>query len=194
MRVHTREQAIVRITRITRLAALLIGLRKHDESMHGFNAPTGVNETLREPVEQFRMTRRGALLAEVTWRTDDATTEVMLPKAVNHDTSGEWIARIGDGLCELQTTAAICEGRLFTKRTQELTRHFIALQQWITAREHSRRAGQRAINQDCGVRRRRVVLDDEAIHLGLRFPKFGDNTRREKSLVVRDVFIGHMSG
>jgi hypothetical protein len=171
-----------------------IRLRQHDHAVHRLDAPAGVDEALREPVEQFGMARRAALLAEVARCAHEAATKMVLPDAVHHHAGSERIARVDDGLREFQSAAAFREWLLRPKSAQELAWHLIAFGERIAAREHTRRAGQRTIDQNRRVSRCGAVFDDEAVHLALRLPQLGDDAAREIHLNVRDVLIRHKGG
>ena len=51
-----------------------------------FNTPAFIDELFREPVQQLRMCRAGAVLSEVTGGRNDPGAEVPLPTPVDHDT------------------------------------------------------------------------------------------------------------
>ena len=55
-----------------------------------------VDELGGQPVEQLRMRRRRALIAEVARRADDAAAEVVLPEAVDHHAGRQRVLGRGD--------------------------------------------------------------------------------------------------
>ncbi len=71
----------------------LVGLRGHHQPVHRLHAPAALDELERQPVEQLRMRRRLAHLAEVARRADDAFAEMMLPDPVHHHARGQRIVR-----------------------------------------------------------------------------------------------------
>ena len=140
------------------------------------------------------MAGRAALLAEVARSADEAAAEMVLPDAIHHDAGGEWIARVDDGLRELQSATAFREWLLRTEEAQKLAWDSIAFGEWIAAIEDAWGAGQRTIDQNRRVRRCSAVFDQEAVHIALRLPQLGGDAGREIHLDVRDVLIGHESG
>ena len=73
--------------------AIWYASRGHHQPVHRLDAPAALDELGREPVEQFRMRRPLAHLAEVARRAHDAFAEVMLPDPVHHDARGQRILR-----------------------------------------------------------------------------------------------------
>jgi len=55
-----------------------------DQPVHGLEAPAAGDELRREPVEQLRMRRLGAVDAEVAGRVHEAGAEVVVPDAICH--------------------------------------------------------------------------------------------------------------
>ena len=75
---------------------------------------SGLDEAAGEVIEQFGVGRPFAELAEVDWRADDPTAEMLLPDAIDHDAGRQRIVRAGDGVGEFQTAASLFEsGRIF---------------------------------------------------------------------------------
>ena len=91
-------------------APLPIRLRHHDEPVKVFHRPSRADELGREPIEQFGMGRRHAVIAEITWRRNEAPSEMSLPDPVHHDPRRERIRRIGNPVGEGET--ALLLGRL----------------------------------------------------------------------------------
>ena len=96
---HAPEVAILAVNLKVRgyvVARSLVGLRVHDETMNGFDAPVLLNEFGSQPVEQFRVRGTFAHLAEVIRRSDDALSKMMLPDTVYHHAGGERIFGAGN--------------------------------------------------------------------------------------------------
>ena len=72
---------------------LTVGAAGDDEAVELFHRPAGALEFDGEPVEQLRVRRRFALVAEVFERGDEATAEKGLPLAVHGHTGGQRILR-----------------------------------------------------------------------------------------------------
>ena len=56
-----------------------------------------------QPIEQFRMTWRISLHAEIFARTDDAGAEVCLPNSIGDDSRGRRVSTIGHPTCERES-------------------------------------------------------------------------------------------
>src|SRR5690348_5141648 len=76
--VDLRERRIV-------LAALLPRRREQNETMELFDRPAVGDESVRQPVDQFRMGGWRRLIAEIVRRVNEAVAEVMLLDAVDQD-------------------------------------------------------------------------------------------------------------
>ncbi len=60
----------------------LVGLRRHDQPVHLFDAPVLLHQLDGQPVQKLRMRRTLAHLADVIRCREDAAAEVVLPDAV----------------------------------------------------------------------------------------------------------------
>ena len=83
----------------------LVGLGRHHQLVDLLDAPAAVHELDRQPVEQLRMRRLLAHLAEVVERRDDAAAEVMLPEPIDDHARGQRIVRRREPLGERQPPA-----------------------------------------------------------------------------------------
>src|SRR5207253_5154411 len=74
--------------------------------------------------------------AEIAWRGDDASAEVVHPDAVGHDTGSQRIVLAGNRLGKLQTAAPPGEWRgvAATQNGQETPRRFLTRHCWVTAK------------------------------------------------------------
>jgi hypothetical protein len=78
---------------------------EHQKPVHRLDGPAALDEADGQPVEQFGMTRFLAAIAEVVAGRHQASAEVMLPDAVDHDASRQRIVRRGDPAGQLQSPA-----------------------------------------------------------------------------------------
>ena len=87
--------------------------------MHRLDRPSAFDKSRRQVIEQFRIRRTIAHLAEVAGRAHDARAEVMLPDPIHHHARGQRILRDGDRFGQFQPAAALGETALGASRTQE---------------------------------------------------------------------------
>ena len=64
------------------------GVGRQDEAVHVLDAVAGGDEFVGEIVEEFGIERAFAHTTEVVGGADDAASEMVVPDAVDHDTSG----------------------------------------------------------------------------------------------------------
>ena len=79
---------------------LPIRFRQDDELVDVLQAPAVCDEFVREEIEQLGMAWGIAAETKIAGRGDEALAEVMMPEAVDDDTSGEWIFGMGDPVGE----------------------------------------------------------------------------------------------
>ena len=79
-------------------------------------------------IEQLGMRRPFAEQTEVARRADQASSEMMLPDAVDHDACGQRIGGIGDRSGQLQPTASVAERLRFGRAEdrEEPARDFVS--------------------------------------------------------------------
>src|SRR5262249_60515111 len=91
---ETPEQLVVRIN-LGRLdierRRLLIDVREHNQTAQLLDAPALLDKSGRKPIQQFTVSFAVAHLAEIARRADDAASEVVMPDAVDHHASGQWV-------------------------------------------------------------------------------------------------------
>ncbi|MFM1944029.1 MAG: hypothetical protein RI897_3011 [Verrucomicrobiota bacterium] len=83
------------------VTGLLEGVGCEDELLDVFDGPSVLDEFGGEPVEEFRVSGRDAVGAEVTGGGGDAGAEGVVPEAVDEDAGGEWVLGVGDPVGEL---------------------------------------------------------------------------------------------
>ena len=74
--------------------------------VHLFHAPALLHEFRGQPIQEFRVGRRGAGLPEIADRPHDAVAEVLFPDSVHHHARGQRVFRIREPFGEGQ--AAPC--------------------------------------------------------------------------------------
>ena len=84
----------------------VVGIRRHDEPVHPLDLPAASHEFVGQPVEQFRMRRRLAELAEVVGRRHDAAAEVVLPQPIDEHPRRQRIVLGGDPVRQHRAPAA----------------------------------------------------------------------------------------
>ncbi len=107
--VEVREQIVGRIRGQSLFAATrrhLIRAGEHDQPVQRLEPPARLDQFAGQPIEQLRMRRRRAQVAEIVRRTDDAAAEMMLPDAIGHHPGRELVVRRSEPIGQLQTPAA----------------------------------------------------------------------------------------
>ena len=103
------QQTVARIElriRHNGCARLSKSLAQNDSADEPFDRPAILDEFRGEAVEQFRMRRRHAHVAEIVGGRDDASTEKMMPDAIDDHSGRQWIVGAGDQFREFTATAA----------------------------------------------------------------------------------------
>ena len=62
--------------------------------MQGFETPAIGLKLAGQPIEQFRMSRPAAVVAEVAGRGDDSLAKMVLPDPVDHDPRRQRVVRM----------------------------------------------------------------------------------------------------
>ena len=116
------------------------------------------------------MRRRFAARAEIARRAHEARAEMMQPDAIDHDAGGEWIVFAGDGIGQVQSSAAMGERLPFFAREEleKLTWHLLAFVDRIAANEHARIPLRGSVFKNHRVRWR-SGFDNPTVDLGLQF-------------------------
>ena len=78
--------------------------------MHGLEAPLLVHELDRQPVEQRRVARGAAVLAELEHRRHDRLAEVAHPEVVHRHPRGQGVRGVGNPAREREAPAAALDG------------------------------------------------------------------------------------
>ena len=107
---------------VVELRRHLVGLRRHDQPVHLLDAPAAVHELDRQPVEQLRMRRLLAHLAEVIERRHDAAAEMMMPDAIDDHARGQRIVRRRQPLRQRPPAARRCGRRPAESRSADCRR------------------------------------------------------------------------
>src|SRR6187401_2042785 len=81
--------------------------------MQRFQTPVLVDEIICEPVEQFRVGRFAATVAEVVWGRNDSLAEMVVPNSIGNDTRRERIFGISKPFGK--TLSAHCLRRVRSK-------------------------------------------------------------------------------
>ena len=77
-------------------AGALVSRRVQDHAMHGLHAPAMLDEERRQPVQQLRVRRLSAHLAEIIGVRRQAPAEMVLPDSIDHDAGRQRVAGIRD--------------------------------------------------------------------------------------------------
>ena len=122
------EQLVVRIARergVATRGGKPVGARQHDLPVQGLDGPAARAELLCEVIKQLGMGRWFALFAEIVRRRHEAAAEMVLPDAIHHHASGEWIVRRQDPVGQVRPTAAlgIRRQRGTAEHSEEAARH-----------------------------------------------------------------------
>ena len=109
--------------------------------MKPFHAPPVLDEVVRQIIEQFRIGRLVAGLAEVADRRDDALAEIFVPDTVHINARCERIGRAGEPVRQRETATGRrfrrLDIRLFAaERLGERRLHFVELALMIAAEEY----------------------------------------------------------
>ncbi len=80
--------------------------------MQRLDRPTGTNELVCQPVQQFRMCGTLTQFAEVVRCTDEPLPEMPLPNAIHQDTRRQRVLWIGNPSCQFEASAPLVDGRL----------------------------------------------------------------------------------
>ena len=100
------QQSAARIHREglwARQAGLPPGGRGQDAPLQVLQAPTVLDQVAGQPIQQLRMRRLGAVLAEIVGRVDQPHSELMLPHAIDNHPGGQRVVRSGDPVCQSET-------------------------------------------------------------------------------------------
>ena len=73
--------------------------------MDMLHAPPVFHEFGCKPVQQFRVTGRGSVSAEIEFRRNQGLPEMPRPQVIDGHTGSQWIARFGNPLGQLRTSS-----------------------------------------------------------------------------------------
>ncbi len=120
-------------------AAIRLGVQ--NDSVHGFEAPTFLHESGREPVEQFRMRGLLAGAAKVVWIARDGLVKMPEPDSVHDGAGRERILRAGNPIGEGHAAAfdGVGNGRLLrgTQHAEHAGLYLFAGAKRVATGEHA---------------------------------------------------------
>src|SRR5216117_464320 len=74
--------------------------------MELLKAPAFFHESVREPIEKLRMRWALPFEPKIARRGDDSAAKMILPDAINHHASGQWIIWIGENIRQSRAASA----------------------------------------------------------------------------------------
>ena len=161
--------------------------------MEPFGAPAMSDEFAREPIEQFGVARRFSPQSEIARRSHKPGAEMVHPNSIDPHSGGERIVRRGDGIGQLQPTAAMFEIGPFRRRKglKKAWRRHIAFRRGVAATENMGVLPPRPVGQRDCERRGDGRLNQPAIDFALQPPKGFGRRRIEVPLGRNNWFVGN---
>src|SRR4051812_38205326 len=104
--------------------------------MQRLDGPTVSNESLRQPIEQFRINGFFTEQSEVVSRGHDAATEVPSPDAVHDDSTGQRMPGTGDPRRQFRATASTIDKQWHVGTAHDswnVPRNNFTQSQWVPA-------------------------------------------------------------
>ena len=128
---------------------LPVGVRTDHQREHGLHVPLGADELRRHPVQQFRVTGRRPLRAEVVHVADEALAEGDLPQPIDEHAGRQWVLGRGEPVGQVQSREPVLVRLASHVGLREEARHvrgddFAAVVLPVAARQHAHHARGRA--------------------------------------------------
>src|SRR5437868_2446720 len=122
--------------------------------MELLEAPAFLHELARQPIEKLRMRWTFALQSKVARRCDDSAAKMILPDAIYHHASGQWIIRISQNICQSRAPSAgalLCDwNHLRRIRIEQREKAWLYFFLWFFIRAAAQDKNRRRLSAEIG--------------------------------------------